>query len=71
MPLLEKLGKTVIVLGRKHCGKTLEEVAREDPNYLVWLRTGDRLANAPDDVFFKLVRVMEIFDIPVSRKRNR
>lgn len=71
VPLLEKKGEAVLVMGRKHCGKTIETVAQEDPGYLTWLRSGDRLARTPDDIFFALQKVMEKFGIPLSSRRRR
>lgn len=58
-------------MGRKHSGKTIEKVAQEDPGYLTWLRSGDRLAHISDDIFFALQKVMEKFGIPLSPRRKR
>lgn len=71
MPLLEKKDGVIVVLGRKHAGKTLEQVAQEDPNYLTWLRTGDRLASVPDDIFYGLQSVMEAFGIAITTRGKR
>jgi hypothetical protein len=59
MALIEKHGEALIVMGRKHFGKTVAQVAKEDPNYLAWLRGGDRLNHIEDDIFFAVDSVLD------------
>lgn len=59
MALIEKHGDALLVMGKKHLGKTVAQVAKEDPAYLSWIRGGDRLNSVEDEVFFALDSILD------------
>lgn len=61
MMIDKKDGEWILIHG-KHQGKTLTEVAEEDPNYLKWVhkKASDDLS---DEAFYALEDVMENNDI--------
>lgn len=51
----------------KHAGKTLETIAREDPNYLQWVwREPKVYGHLPDNAAYALEDAMVAAGIPLS-----
>jgi hypothetical protein len=60
----------VVFNGGRYDGKTVDEVARLDPQYLRWARK-DMTIGVPDDVFDLVSAAMVVNGIPFSPGRKR
>lgn len=63
-----------LVSGKKHAGKTLEDVAKEDPGYLAWLWTSKEpplLGELTEEAYEALDSIMREYDIPQDEDEIR
>jgi hypothetical protein len=63
-------GRYTLFGGSKHPGKTLEQIALEDPNFLTYVRQ-EASAGFDQDAFYALTDVMERFKIPLFKEVYR
>lgn len=69
--LLRKVEKKFIFSGGRNRNKELEEVAKEDPDYLYWLFNSREVVWAlSDEVHAALVDAMERHKIPFSKEKK-
>ena len=69
--MLENEGKHWVMRGRKHNGKRLEDVAKDDPSFLTWLwSTISVFQHLSKEAVDALQSIMEKEEIPFEKPRK-
>lgn len=61
---------SVRLCGSKHAGKTVDEVAREDPKYLRWAWR-DCTVGLPLDVYEEIEMTMKVNGVPFMESKKK